>query len=101
MMIEKGNKNMLKFEKLATVGDVIRAYDFKPMVGRSDCFVEGKVEAITNETGYKAYKITCMSDFFDGKFRKGVRTSRVAKEVYVPMEVSFMEYDGRIINLSK
>jgi hypothetical protein len=92
---------MLKFEKIAEVGDVIRAYDFKPMVGRSDCFVEGKVIAITNETGYKAYKIECQSDFFDGKYRKGVRSSRVAKTVFVPMEVSFMEYDARIINLSK
>jgi hypothetical protein len=100
-MMRKGNKDMLKFEKIATVGDVIRAYDFKPMVGRSDCFVEGVVESITNETGYKAYKITCMSDFFDGKFRKGVRSSRVGKIVFVPMEVSFMEYDARIINLSK
>lgn len=100
MMIRKGEE-MLKFEKIASVGDIIRAYDFKPMYGRSDCFVEGRVEAITNETGYKAYKITCINDFFDGKFRKGVRSSRVGKVVFVPMEVSFMEYDARILNLSK
>jgi len=99
-MMRKGNK-MLKFEKLATVGDVIRAYDFKPMYGRSDCFIEGKVISINEERGYKAYKIMCINDFFDGKFRKGVRTSRVAKEVYVPMEVDFMEYDARVMNLSK
>jgi hypothetical protein len=101
MMIRKGNMNMLKNEKLATVGDIIRAYDFKPMYGRSDCFVEGRVISINEDRGYKAYKIECINDFFDGKFRKGVRSSRVAKEVYVPMEVSFMEYDGRILNLSK
>jgi hypothetical protein len=100
-MMRKGNKDMLKFEKIATVGDVIRAYDFKPMYGRNDCYVEGKVISITNETGYKAYKIECIHDFFDGKFRKGVRSSRVGKNVFVPMEVSFMEYDARIINLSK
>jgi hypothetical protein len=99
-MMRKGNE-MLKFEKLATVGDVIRAYDFKPMYGRSDCFIEGKVISITEETGYKAYKVECINDFFDGKFRKGVRSSRVGKNVYVPMEVSFMEYDARVINLSK
>ncbi len=91
---------MLKFENIAKVGDIIRAYDFKPMYGRSDCYVEGKVDCVTNECGYKAYKITCIKDFFDGKFRKGVRSSRVAKTVFVPMEVSFMEYDARIINLS-
>jgi hypothetical protein len=99
-MMRKG-KEMLKNSGVASVGDVIRAYDFKPMVGRSDCFVEGKVVAVTSETGYAAFKIECMSDFFDGKFRKGVRNSRVGKTVFVPMEVSFMEYDGRIINLSK
>jgi len=93
---------MLKFEGVAKVGDVIRAYDFKPMFGRSDAYVEGVVEnANCTEPGYKCYKITCVTDFWDGKFRKGVRSSRVAKIVFVPMEVSFMEYDARIINLSK
>jgi hypothetical protein len=100
MKIEKEMK-MLKFEKLATVGDVIRAYDFKPMYGRSDCFIEGKVISINEDRGYKAYKVECINDFFDGKFRKGARSSRVGKEVYVPMEVDFMEYDARVINLSK
>ena len=86
----------------AKVGDIIRAFDFKPCAGRDDAFVEGIVEnANCTEPGYKCYKITCVSDFFDGKFRKGVRSSRVAKVVFVPMEVSFMEYDARIINLSK
>jgi hypothetical protein len=92
---------MLKFEKAANVGDTIRAYDFKPMAGRSDCFVEGKVIALSEERGYKAFKIECTADFFDGKYRKGARSSRVAKTVFVPVEVSFMEYDARIINLSR
>ena len=35
---------MLKFERVATVGDIIRAYDFKPMAGRDDAFIEGIVE---------------------------------------------------------
>jgi hypothetical protein len=93
---------MMKFEGVAKVGDVIRAYDFKQMFGRSDAYVEGIVEnANCTEPGYKCYKITCVADFWDGKFRKGVRSSRIAKVVFVPMEVSFMEYDARIINLSK
>lgn len=93
---------MLKFENIAKVGDTIRAYDFKPMVGRSDCFVEGKVLAVDNSQGYKAFKIRVTKDVFDGKeytaFGYG---SRVTKEVFVPMQVSFMEYDARIINLSE
>jgi hypothetical protein len=38
---------MLKFAKIAQVGDTIRAYDFKPLVGREDCFVEGVVKKLT------------------------------------------------------
>jgi hypothetical protein len=100
MMIEKERK-MLKNAKLASVGDVIRGYDFKPMVGRNDCFAEGVVEAISNEMGYAAYKITCTKDVFDGESQPKGKHSRVGKIVFVPFEVSFMEYDGRILNLSK
>jgi len=82
-------------------GDVIRGYDFKPMVGREDCFVEGIVERVTNETGYNAYKITVTKDFFGEDVPKGAKGSRVGKIVYVPVEVSFMEYAGRVINLSR
>ena len=93
---------MLKFEKIAKVNQTIRAYDFKPMVGRSDCFVEGTVLAIDDSQGYKAFKIRVSKDVFDNKeytaFGYG---GRVTKEVFVPFQVSFMEYDGRILNLSK
>lgn len=92
----------LKFENAATIGDTIRGYDFKPMVGRNDCYVEGTVEAVTNEVGYKAFKVTCTKDVFDGvETPKEAKGSRVGKVVFVPMEVSFMEYDARIINLTK
>jgi hypothetical protein len=93
---------MLKFENIAKVGQTIRAYDFKPMIGRSDCFVEGKVLAIDNSQGYKAFKIRVSKDVFDNKeFTESGYGSRVTKEVFVPMQVSFMEYDARIINLSE
>jgi len=46
-MIEKEDK-MLKNARLASVGDVIRSYDFKPMAGREDCFDEGQVVEATN-----------------------------------------------------
>ena len=78
-------------------GDVIRSYDFKPMVGREDCFVEGEVLALTNEQGYDAYKIRVTKDSWSDATDKG----RVGKIVYVPVEVSFMEYAGRVINLSR
>jgi len=34
---------MLKFTGVAKVGDIIRAYDFKPCAGRDDAFIEGDV----------------------------------------------------------
>ena len=78
-------------------GDIIRGYDFKPMVGRGDSFVEGVVEAITDEPGYTAFKITVTKDVFGGE----VCESRVGMSVFVPFRVSFMEYAGRIMNLSR
>jgi hypothetical protein len=99
--VKKGKHNMMKFEKAANVGDVIRGYDFKPMAGRNDCYVEGKVIAITSEMGYKAFKVKCTKDVFDGKEQDRGEYSRVDQTVFIPMETSFMEFDARIINLSK
>ena len=88
-------------------GDIIRSYDFKPMVGRTDCFVEGQVLDSHNiEQGYQAYKIRVTRDVFDGKefnelAYKEVEKHRVGDIVYVPWRVSFNEYQGRIINLSR
>jgi hypothetical protein len=79
-------------------GDVIRSYDFKPMVGREDCFVEGIVEDNeTKEMGYKAYKITVTKDSWSDAEDKG----RVGKTVYVPIKVLYNDYPGRVINLSR
>jgi hypothetical protein len=90
----------MKFQGIAKIGDYIRAYDFKPMRGRMDCYVEGVVESITNECGYLAYKIKVMNDVFGGEMQEDADCTRNGKEVFVPMEVSFMEYDSRIMNLS-
>jgi hypothetical protein len=95
MMIEKEMK-MIK----VNVGDTIRSYDFKPMVGREDCFVEGVVERMTNEQGYDAYKITVTKDSWIDETDPSDK-GRIGKIVYVPVQVSFMEYAGRVINLSR
>ena len=86
----------------ANIGDFIRSYDFKPMKGRNDCFVEGTVLDITNEAGYKAFKIEVEVDGWDGKrIVTKKKTNRIGEVVYVPFEVSFMEYAGRVINLTR
>ena len=87
---------MLKYANVAKVGQTIRAYDFKPMLGREDCFVEGVVTKIDNK-GYDCFVIEVTKDSWADADDKG----RVGQEVFVPFQVSFMEYDGRIINLSE
>jgi len=85
----------------AKVGDIIRAFDFKPMAGRDDAFVEGIVEDANNtEMGYTAFKITVTADKFQKYETKAKKENRVGRIVFVPHQVSFMEYDSRIINLS-
>ena len=79
-------------------GDVIRAYDFKLMVGREDCFIEGEVLDTNNtENGYQAYKIRVVRDSWSDAKDAG----RVGIEMFVPWRVDFSEFQGRIINLSR
>ena len=85
-------------------GDTIRSYDFKPMVGRDDCFVEGEVvDALDQSQGYRAYKIRVTRDYFSSNedSRVSGADNRVGHEIFVPHRVSFNEYSGRIINLSR
>ena len=93
---------MLKFEGIATVGDIIRAYDFKPMAGRDDAFIEGVViDANNNEQGYKAFKVKVTVDKFKKYETKVTARNRVEQIAFVPHQTSFMEFDFRVINLSK
>ena len=79
-------------------GDTIRAYDFKPMVGREDCYIEGVVlDSGDRSQGYQAYKIRVTRDSWSDATDKG----RVGIEMFVPWRVSFNEYQGRVINLSR
>lgn len=88
---------MLKYENTANIGDNIMAYDFQPMAGRNPDYVEGTVVEITSERGYKAFKIICTLDVWNGKVLND-NGSRIHTFVYVPMETSH-DYDGRIVKL--
>lgn len=91
----------MKFTNIAKVGDIIRAYDFKPCAGRDDAFIEGIViDANNMEGGFMAYKIEVTADKFKKYEKVAKKTNRVGALMYVPHQVSFMEYDSRIINLS-
>lgn len=90
---------MLKFQNTANIGDSIRAYDFAPRLGVGDCFLEGTVIDATRDKGFDAYKVLVTADCWDGsEIDSG---SRVGSIAYVPFQVSFMEFDGRVLNLSK
>lgn len=82
---------MLKFENTARIGDSIRALDFMPMPGADTHFVEGPIVDINESGGYKAFVIRCTKDTMN---------RRIGEHVYVPMQVSFMEYEGRVVKLS-
>jgi hypothetical protein len=81
---------------IVNAGDVIRSYDFKPMVGRDDCFVEGTVNRVTDAPGYKAYEITVTKDSWTTE-----GYSRVGEVVFVPARVAYNDYAGRVMNLSR
>lgn len=96
---------MLKFEALANVGDVIKAYDFKPMEGRPDSFMTGVIV----DKG----PIYVKRDFGDGIIREVYHCdgytvkviggdaaeysqNRIGDIGYIPFEVSMLEYDERV-----
>ena len=84
-------------------GDVIRAYDFKPMIGRPDAFIEGRVVDCHNtEMGYQAYKILVTKDHWGEEVTtEPGHGSRVGVEFFVPWRTDFSEFQGRVINLSR
>lgn len=87
---------MLKFAEFAKVGDIIKAYDFKPMADRPDFFMSGRVIAkgpIKHPehgfTLFHGYTIEVLGTDEGSTERKG-------DIGYVPFEVDFMEYDERV-----
>ena len=94
---------MLKFSNVAKVGDVIRAYDFRPCAGRNDAYIEGVVEDAENmEMGFAAFKVKVTADKFVGEVEThAFDGNRVGRIFFVPHQCSFMEFDSRIINLSE
>lgn len=85
----------MKFENVAEVGQKIRAYDFQPIEGREDQYIEGVVVEkgwiIHPETGHKLFKgftISIDADSSEGRFRVG-------DSGYVPFETTH-DFDGRV-----
>jgi hypothetical protein len=81
MMNEEGNK-MLKFEGKFSIGDYVRAYDFKPRPDVSELYVEGYIREISRD----GYVIEVVKD----------TVFKHRTEIVAPFEVFFMEFDNRI-----
>jgi hypothetical protein len=85
-----------KFTNRFNNGDTIRGYDFQPMRGRGDSYIEGVViDANDTSRGYLAYRIKVENRVFGGK-QEAVEADEIG---WIPHEVSFMEYDHRIIKV--
>lgn len=90
-------KKLLKFEGKFKEGDYIRAYDFKPIRGREDSYIEGTVVEVLTDMKmppYKAYKIKVEKSVGAGeRFPVGEN-----EHSFVPMETS-NDFDQRVFSL--
>jgi len=93
---------MLKFENVAEIGDLIRAYDFEPIPDRPDTYVSGWVEKkgpifVEIEEGREVY----ICDGYTIHCQYDTNGSREGVKIHVPFEMGFTDFDGRVENLTK
>jgi hypothetical protein len=73
-------------------GDWIRSYDFAPIEGRPDRYVEGFILDVNREgTSTRPHAHYTIRVTIDTAFKDDPRDI-----VYVPMEVLFMEFNNRV-----
>mgnify|MGYP005634528467 FL=1 len=80
---------MMKFESVAKIGEYIKAMDFMPREGVVDSFVIGKILRKDSRGGFI---VECR---FDSEGQ------RLGAEVFVPFQMSFMEWDNRVQYVSE
>ena len=72
----------------ANIGDTIKAYDFKPMSDRGDCYIEG----IVIEKTASSFKVAVQSRVFDGDKVE----VEVGEWVETPFRLIFGEWEERV-----
>lgn len=75
----------MKFQNVAVSGEYIKAMDFMPREGVDDSYVIGQVLRKDSHRG--GFVIECGFD---------TEGMRVGKEVFVPFQMSFLEWDDRV-----
>jgi hypothetical protein len=89
------NEHKLKYEGKFKVGDRIRAFDFKPRPERySDPYMEGVVTGSTIEPRMGNAKVYVIH--VDRDSMATDKHTRVGDVGYVPMEIAYDEFDGRV-----
>lgn len=71
------------------IGDILKAYHFKPMEGLPDQFLIGKVTEINPDDApqnCQCYKIDIYHNTLNDSSTEG----------WIPMEVAFFEFDSRV-----
>ena len=94
----------LKFAGKFKNGDFIRAYDFKPVPGRSSCFIEGKIIDANylhdgEENSYHCFKIELTKRVYSGGEQNHLNADGSPKIMFVPHQIS-VDYDERIRQLT-
>lgn len=83
-------------EKVFGIGDLIKAYDFEPIPGRGDCFIEGVIYDVVNHPvhGARMFRVRVTREVWGGEdMPRG--EGKVFSRMYVPVETS-NEFSGRI-----
>lgn len=85
----------MKYENVAEIGEKIRAYDFQPMEGRDDQYIEGVVLdkgwVVSPNGGQQLFKGYTIEIDADGD-NDG---DRIGETGFVPFETTF-DFDGRV-----
>ena len=83
--------------KIAKVGDEIKAFDFKPLKGRADCFIQGVVvKKGMTDLGYYGFTIKVTKKIVGG-IERPIRN----KIMLVPFDLAEQDYDNRITLIKK
>ena len=81
----------MKFENIAKIGDVIRAYDF---MGSKEAYLEGTIIA-KGEIKHPVNGMHLFDGFTIVVEKDAAEFGRENDEAYIPFETS-LEYDGRV-----
>jgi hypothetical protein len=83
-------------KQIFKTGQFIKAYDFRPMPDRGECYVEGEIMSVNYPNDADGhYVIVCTKDVFDGVEQIG-ENSRRSCPVIVPIRLVIGDYDARV-----